>query len=141
MTVRSERAQGLGRGLSALIPQRAAGMPGPTEIAIARIRPNPNQPRRRFDDVEMATLTASIREHGAAQVSPCLGRDVGGQVRSGVGHRQHDALELESGVEMVSHEIDGGQQLGQTLKRVVLALERDKDRICGGQGIHGQEPE
>jgi ParB family chromosome partitioning protein len=67
MTVRSERAQGLGRGLSALIPQRAAGMPGPTEIAIARIRPNPNQPRRRFDDVEMATLTASIREHGVLQ--------------------------------------------------------------------------
>lgn len=67
MTVRSERAQGLGRGLSALIPQRTAGQPGPTDIAIARIRPNPHQPRRRFDDVEMATLTASIREHGVLQ--------------------------------------------------------------------------
>jgi ParB family chromosome partitioning protein len=67
MTVRSERAQGLGRGLSALIPQRTAGQPGPTDIAIARIRPNPNQPRRRFDDVEMATLAASIREHGVLQ--------------------------------------------------------------------------
>src|SRR5829696_8870718 len=67
MTVRSERAQGLGRGLSALIPQRAAGQPGPTDIAIGRIRPNPHQPRRRFDDVEMATLTASIREHGVLQ--------------------------------------------------------------------------
>ena len=67
MTVRSERAQGLGRGLSALIPQRAAGQPGPADIAIGRIRPNPNQPRRRFDDVEMATLTASIREHGVLQ--------------------------------------------------------------------------
>ncbi len=67
MTVRSERAQGLGRGLAALIPQRTPGQPGPTDIAIARIRPNPNQPRRRFDDVEMATLTASIREHGVIQ--------------------------------------------------------------------------
>jgi len=67
MTVRPERAQGLGRGLSALIPQRAAGQPGPADIAIGRIRPNPNQPRRRFDDVEMATLTASIREHGVLQ--------------------------------------------------------------------------
>jgi ParB family chromosome partitioning protein len=67
MTVRSERAQGLGRGLSALIPQRSAGQPAPSEIAIGRIRPNPNQPRRRFDDVEMATLTASIREHGVLQ--------------------------------------------------------------------------
>jgi len=67
MTVRPERAQGLGRGLAALIPQRSAGQPGPTDIAIARIRPNPNQPRRRFDDVELATLTASIREHGVLQ--------------------------------------------------------------------------
>ncbi len=67
MTVRPERAQGLGRGLAALIPQRAAGQPGPTEIAIDRIRSNPHQPRKRFDEAELATLTASIREHGVLQ--------------------------------------------------------------------------
>ncbi len=67
MTVRPERAQGLGRGLAALIPQRAAGQPGPTEIAIDRIRSNPHQPRKRFDVAELATLTASIREHGVLQ--------------------------------------------------------------------------
>jgi ParB family chromosome partitioning protein len=66
MTVRPERGQGLGRGLAALIPQRAPG-PGPVEIAIARVRPNPNQPRQRFDEAELATLTASIREHGVLQ--------------------------------------------------------------------------
>lgn len=67
MTVRPERAQGLGRGLSALIPQRSEVRAGPTEIPLASIRPNPNQPRRRFGDAEMATLTASIREHGVLQ--------------------------------------------------------------------------
>jgi len=67
MTVRPERAQGLGRGLAALIPQRSAGLPGPLEIAIERIRPNPNQPRQRFEATELATLTASIREHGVLQ--------------------------------------------------------------------------
>lgn len=67
MTVRPERTQGLGRGLSALIPQRAAGQPGPVEVAVDRVRPNPFQPRHHFDEAELATLTASIREHGVLQ--------------------------------------------------------------------------
>ncbi|MEA2578882.1 MAG: ParB family transcriptional regulator, chromosome partitioning protein [Chloroflexota bacterium] len=67
MTVRPERAHGLGRGLSTLIPQRNGGQPGPMDIAIDRIRPNPHQPRRRFDEAELATLTESVREHGILQ--------------------------------------------------------------------------
>jgi ParB family chromosome partitioning protein len=67
MTVRPERSQSLGRGLAALIPQRAAGQAGPVEIPLDRIRPNPGQPRVRFADAELATLTASIREHGVLQ--------------------------------------------------------------------------
>ena len=67
MTVRDERAPGLGRGLSALIPQRHEGRTGPIEIALAGIRPNPNQPRRHFREAEMGTLIASIREHGVLQ--------------------------------------------------------------------------
>ncbi|MGK2852165.1 MAG: ParB/RepB/Spo0J family partition protein [Candidatus Limnocylindrales bacterium] len=67
MTVRPERPQSLGRGLAALIPQRPSGQPGTLEIAIERIRPNPHQPRQHFDEAELATLTASIREHGILQ--------------------------------------------------------------------------
>ena len=67
MTIREERTHGLGRGLSALIPQRAEGRAGPTEIPLASIRPNPQQPRRHFGEAEMATLVASIREHGVLQ--------------------------------------------------------------------------
>jgi ParB family chromosome partitioning protein len=67
MTVRPERAHGLGRGLSTLIPQRTVGLVAPTDVAIDRVRPNPNQPRRRFDEAELATLTESIREHGVLQ--------------------------------------------------------------------------
>jgi ParB family chromosome partitioning protein len=67
MTVRPERSQGLGRGLAALIPQRAPGAPGPSEIAVDRVQPNPYQPRRRFEPAELATLTASVKEHGVLQ--------------------------------------------------------------------------
>jgi ParB family chromosome partitioning protein len=67
VTVRPERAQGLGRGLAALIPHRSETRATTTDIPIASIRPNPDQPRRRFSDAEMATLTASVREHGVLQ--------------------------------------------------------------------------
>ncbi len=67
MTVRPERTQGLGRGLASLIPQRSSGQPGILEIPTARIRPNPHQPRKRFDPDSLATLTASITEHGVIQ--------------------------------------------------------------------------
>src|SRR5918996_1046334 len=67
MTIREERTHGLGRGLSALIPQRAEGRAGPTEIPLASIRPTPQHPRRHFHEAEMATLVASIREHGVLQ--------------------------------------------------------------------------
>ncbi len=66
MTVRSERQQGLGRGLAALIPQRAHAA-GSTEIPVARVQSNPRQPRQRMDEAELAGLTESIKEHGVLQ--------------------------------------------------------------------------
>jgi ParB family chromosome partitioning protein len=67
MTVRSDRPQGLGRGLAALIPQRGSAGSATQEIPIASIRHNPRQPRLRMDDAALATLAASIREHGVIQ--------------------------------------------------------------------------
>lgn len=66
MTVRPDRS-GLGRGLSALIPQRTPSASGALEIPIARIRENPHQPRHRFDTAELESLAASVREHGIIQ--------------------------------------------------------------------------
>jgi ParB family chromosome partitioning protein len=71
----------LGRGLGALIPGAggtrspqapvpAAPTPtsvGPTELPVERIRPNPDQPRRRFDPAELERLAESIRRHGVLQ--------------------------------------------------------------------------
>jgi ParB family transcriptional regulator, chromosome partitioning protein len=67
MTVRSERPQGLGRGLAALIPQRGPTTTGSIEIPLARIRENPRQPRLRMDDDALASLAESVREHGVIQ--------------------------------------------------------------------------
>jgi ParB family chromosome partitioning protein len=67
MTDQGARPSGLGRGLASLIPQRPTAVAAPAEIPIARIKPNPYQPRRRFDPDELARLAASIRDHGVLQ--------------------------------------------------------------------------
>ena len=67
MTVRSDRPQGLGRGLAALIPQRPTTNGGSIEIPLARIRENPRQPRLRMNDDALNDLAESIRQHGVIQ--------------------------------------------------------------------------
>jgi ParB family chromosome partitioning protein len=66
VTARADRQQSLGRGLAALIPQRA-NPTGSIEIPVARIRPNPRQPRQRIGQEELEALAASIVAHGVLQ--------------------------------------------------------------------------
>ncbi len=61
---------GSGRGLDALIDTsevRTEGSSNLNEIEISQIEPNPNQPRRDFDENALAELAASIRELGIIQ--------------------------------------------------------------------------
>ena len=61
------RRAGLGRGLEALIPSGEPPAGSVSQLPVEFIRPNPRQPRTRFDPVELAELAASIREHGVLQ--------------------------------------------------------------------------
>lgn len=67
-----------------------------------------------------------------------LGGDLGGEVGSAVIHGQEDTFEFEIRVEVVADEIERGEQLGQPLQGVVLALQRDEHRSGRRQGVHGQ---
>lgn len=60
------RKSGLGRGLDALIPvDHPVG--GFAEVELESVSPNPQQPRRRFDQDALEELAASIREVGVLQ--------------------------------------------------------------------------
>ena len=68
----ADMPRGLGRGLSALIPDtpvepRQAALGAVYEAPIDSIAPNPEQPRTTFDDDALDELTASVREHGVIQ--------------------------------------------------------------------------
>lgn len=65
----SRRKAGLGRGLDALIPTEPEpeGQVSYVELAIGDIKPNPDQPRARFDKESLDELAASIIEVGVLQ--------------------------------------------------------------------------
>ena len=72
----SKKASGLGRGLrdecAKAAPDEAAQAAGVTragaaEIPLHQIKPNPYQPRRSFNESELAALAESIRSHGVLQ--------------------------------------------------------------------------
>jgi len=76
-----KKKMGLGRGLDALLGEALRGDPssarasgnvdsrsvGVMTIAVAAIRPNPDQPRRHFSDDKLTELAASIAKHGVIQ--------------------------------------------------------------------------
>lgn len=68
---------GSGRGLDALIDTREVRTQGSSnlnEIPVSQIEPNPDQPRREFDETALEELAASIREMGI--ISPITVRQV-----------------------------------------------------------------
>jgi ParB family chromosome partitioning protein len=63
------KKRGLGRGLGALLPTQVAAAPAPGKrtyfpAGIEELYPSPEQPRRIFDDTELAELADSIKVHG-----------------------------------------------------------------------------
>jgi ParB family chromosome partitioning protein len=95
----SERpGKGLGMGLQALLGEaRPAASDGPAppgsvrEIEIARIKPNPNQPRTHFDEEALDELAQSIRERGLLQ--PILVRPEGDNFQIVAGERRWRAAQ------------------------------------------------
>lgn len=71
------KQRGLGRGLGALLTDYSENdtTQGVTTLPLQRIEPNPNQPRKRFDEVELQALADSIAQHGLLQ--PLAVRDMG----------------------------------------------------------------
>ena len=89
----AEKHRRLGRGLEALIGTAAAGPTIPSElqrIPVARIRPNPFQPRREFDPTQLAELEASIKASGLLQ--PITVRRKGEQYELIAGERRLRAV-------------------------------------------------
>ncbi len=86
----------LGKGLGALIPMDEGVGDGeagtPTFCPIEKIRPNPHQPRKRFDEEALAALAGTIREKGVLQ--PLLVRRMGDGYELIAGERRLRAAKM-----------------------------------------------
>ena len=73
MAEKSNKNRGLGRGLSALLADlpdekaSSSSLPSDQKLPIHKIVPNPDQPRRQFDEELLDDLAASISEKGVIQ--------------------------------------------------------------------------
>ena len=109
-------AKGLGMGLQALLGEAARPMAttgdepgsrgGVREIEVARIRPNPEQPRVQFDEDALDELADSIRDRGVLQ--PILLRPFGEDYMIIAGERRWRAAQRARlhGIPAIVREID-----------------------------------
>ncbi|HEY8345810.1 MAG TPA: ParB/RepB/Spo0J family partition protein [Symbiobacteriaceae bacterium] len=85
--------RGLGRGLSALIPEIDPGdRESVVELAVDLIEPNPRQPRKHFDEGKLEELASSIRAKGIVQ--PIVVRPRDGRYEIVAGERRWRAAKL-----------------------------------------------
>ncbi len=100
MTSATEKRKALGRGLSALLPNKTLAAPAaaasasasPTKLPINAIQPNPMQPRTVFNSDRLEELAASIRANGIIQ--PLIVRRVGDAFQLVAGERRWRAAKL-----------------------------------------------
>jgi ParB family chromosome partitioning protein len=120
------RQHGLGRGLGALLSSpgptsQDAGAPaGPVELPIDAIAPNPQQPRKDFDDKALRDLSASLRQTGVLQ--PVVVRRLGDGYQLIVGERRWRAAKLAglTKIPAVIREVTDAQSLELALVENLL---------------------
>ena len=96
----TKKRAGIGRGLAAILPESDAGEAGELrELPVGLIKPNPNQPRTKFDPEALTALAESIAATGVVQ--PLLVRPLAdGSYELVAGERRWRAAQ-EAGIDKV----------------------------------------
>ena len=89
------KKSGLGKGLNSLFSEVDAEVGNKKEattLPLKKIKPNKDQPRKRFDEAELAELSDSIKQNGILQ--PLLVREKGDHYEIVAGERRFQAAKL-----------------------------------------------
>jgi ParB family chromosome partitioning protein len=123
----------LGRGLGSLIPNTPAQEEIPRNLPIARIRPNPNQPRKVFVTEALDSLKESIQCHGVMQ--PICVRAVDGSYEIIAGERRWRAARLSGLTEIPVIIRDADEALVLELALIENIQREDLDAIEKAKGF------
>jgi ParB family chromosome partitioning protein len=99
-------------GLAAILPTATREHDGLREIPLELIRPNPDQPRRHFDEPSLVALADSIRARGVLQ--PIVVRPLaGGRYELVAGERRYRAAHIAEldGIPAIVREADDAERL------------------------------
>jgi ParB family transcriptional regulator, chromosome partitioning protein len=126
--------RGMGRGLAAIIPETSADASELRELPLGVIRPNPQQPRTRFDPASISSLAASIADAGMVQ--PLIVRPLGdGRYELIAGERRWRAAR-EAGVQTVPAIVRDEAEAGRLQTALIENMARedlnpvDEARAC-----------
>jgi ParB family chromosome partitioning protein len=111
----------LGRGLGALIPSKHVDLApvadGLMQLPLDRIGPNPNQPRKTFNEASIEELARSVREHGIVQ--PLLVTRSGDRYELIAGERRYRAAQ-RAGLQTVPVIVKEMVQEGEALQLALI---------------------
>ena len=117
------RRGGVGRGLSTLIPSADPSTAGPyRELPVNEIRPNPSQPRSRFNEETLRGLARSIIEVGLLQ--PVVVQESEGRYTLISGERRWRAAQL-AGLQSIPALIRQADETGSLIQALVENLQRE----------------
>lgn len=130
---------GLGKGLDSLfadLPEtEAAGNAGVTALPLREIEPDPNQPRKNFDDEALAELAASITENGLLQPVAVRPKKAGPGYILIAGERRWRAARLAGLAEIPALVRDVTDEQAAALALIENLQREDLDPLEQAQGI------
>lgn len=118
------RKGGLGKGLGSLLPivERGEGSSIYRELPLSSISPNPNQPRKAFDEESLNSLSASISAIGILQ--PILVRTVSEDSYEIIAGERRFRAAKRAGLDRIPALVQGADELSSLEQAVVENLHR-----------------
>ena len=113
-----QKSKGLGRGLGSLLNTDILSLTEGErvqELSINAISPNPEQPRRQFDEASLAELAASIKAHGVIQPLIVVRQNDGYMLVAGERRWRAARLAGQKTVPVIIRDLDHHQILQQAL--------------------------